>query len=195
MRRYGSDDLGVKTELKNINSFRALHRAIEFEVKRQVEVVESGGTVVQETGGWSESEQRTFAQRSKEFAEDYRYFPEPGLPPLELHRAWIEELRRALPELPGPRRGRLGAGQRRIRAAGDRGSRHGRQPPGGRGLSGREEAGDAGPDGRCPHPRPTGEPQDGKRPTPRTPEIDICLPAPWGGRLREAKPGGGGSGR
>src|SRR6266851_4434096 len=107
IRRYGSDDLGVKTELKNINSFRALHRAIEFEVKRQVEVVESGGAVVQETRGWSESEQRTFSQRSKEFAEDYRYFPEPDLPPLELDRAWIEDLRSALPELPGSRRARL----------------------------------------------------------------------------------------
>ncbi|HEX7262910.1 MAG TPA: Asp-tRNA(Asn)/Glu-tRNA(Gln) amidotransferase subunit GatB [Candidatus Dormibacteraeota bacterium] len=107
IRRYGTDDLGVKTELKNINSFRALHRAIEFEVTRQVEVVESGGTVVQETRGWSESEQRTFSQRSKEFAEDYRYFPEPDLPPLELDRGWIEDLRRALPELPGVRRLRL----------------------------------------------------------------------------------------
>jgi aspartyl-tRNA(Asn)/glutamyl-tRNA(Gln) amidotransferase subunit B len=107
IRRYGSDDLGIKTELKNINSFRALHRAIDFEVKRQVQVVESGGSVVQETRGWSESEQRTFSQRSKEFAEDYRYFPEPDLPPLEIDAAWIEDLRRALPELPGARRGRL----------------------------------------------------------------------------------------
>jgi len=107
IRRYGTDDLGVKTELKNINSFRALHRAIEFEVKRQIEVVEAGGTVVQETRGWSEAEQRTFSQRSKEFAEDYRYFPEPDLPPLELDRAWIEKLRVALPELPGSRRARL----------------------------------------------------------------------------------------
>jgi len=107
IRRYGSDDLGVKTELKNINSFRALHRAIEFEVKRQVQVVESGGSVVQETRGWSESEQRTFSQRSKEFAEDYRYFPEPDLPPLELDRSWIEDLRRSLPELPASRLARL----------------------------------------------------------------------------------------
>jgi aspartyl-tRNA(Asn)/glutamyl-tRNA(Gln) amidotransferase subunit B len=107
IRRTGSAELGVKTELKNINSFRALHRAIEFEVKRQVELVESGGRVVQETRGWSESEQRTFAQRSKEFAEDYRYFPEPDLPPLKLDRKWVEELRRGLPELPGVRRARL----------------------------------------------------------------------------------------
>ena len=107
IRRYGADDLGVKTELKNINSFRALHRAIQFEVNRQVEVVESGEAVVQETRGWSEAEGRTFSQRSKEFAEDYRYFPEPDLPPLELDRAWIEDLRRALPELPAARRARL----------------------------------------------------------------------------------------
>jgi aspartyl-tRNA(Asn)/glutamyl-tRNA(Gln) amidotransferase subunit B len=107
IRRAGSEELGVKTELKNINSFRALHRAIQFEVARQTELLESGGAVVQETRGWSEAEQRTFSQRSKEFAEDYRYFPEPDLPPLELDRAWIEELRAALPEMPGARRSRL----------------------------------------------------------------------------------------
>src|ERR1700738_1271471 len=107
IRRSGTDDLGVKTELKNINSFRALHRAIVYEVARQIEVVEAGGTVVQETRGWSEAEQRTFSQRSKEFAEDYRYFPEPDLPPLELDPAWIDELRRGLPELPGSRLERL----------------------------------------------------------------------------------------
>ncbi len=107
IRRVGSAELGVKTELKNINSFRALHRAILYEVARQTEVLESGGRVEQETRGWSEAEQRTFSQRSKEFAEDYRYFPEPDLPPLELDAAWIDELRRALPELPGARRARL----------------------------------------------------------------------------------------
>src|SRR4029077_15077046 len=107
IRRAGSSELGVKTELKNINSFRALHRAISHEVERQVQVLESGGAVVQETRGWSEDEQRTFSQRSKEFAEDYRYFPEPDLPPLELDRAWIEDLRRALPDLPASRRARL----------------------------------------------------------------------------------------
>jgi aspartyl-tRNA(Asn)/glutamyl-tRNA(Gln) amidotransferase subunit B len=107
IRRPGAEELGVKTELKNINSFRALHRAILYEVARQTEVLESGGTVVQETRGWSEAEQRTFSQRSKEFAEDYRYFPEPDLPPLELDPAWIDELRHALPEMPGVRRARL----------------------------------------------------------------------------------------
>src|SRR5882672_6698778 len=107
IRRAGTEELGVKTELKNINSFRALHRAILYEVTRQTEVLESGGEVVQETRGWSEAEQRTFSQRSKEFAEDYRYFPEPDIPPLELDRPWIEELRRGLPELPSVRRARL----------------------------------------------------------------------------------------
>ena len=107
VRRAGAEELGVKTELKNINSFRALHRAIGFEVRRQIDLLESGGTVVQETRGWSEAEQRTFAQRSKEFAEDYRYFPEPDLPPLSLDRRWIDELRAGLPELPGPRRTKL----------------------------------------------------------------------------------------
>ena len=107
IRRAGSDEFGVKTELKNINSFRALHRAILYEVARQTEALESGGTVVQETRGWSDAEQRTFSQRSKEFAEDYRYFPEPDLPPLELDPDWIEELRSALPELPVARRSRL----------------------------------------------------------------------------------------
>ena len=107
VRRAGTKELGVKTELKNINSFRALHRAIEYEVKRQTGVLESGGSVKQETRGWSEAEQRTFPQRSKEGAEDYRYFPEPDLPPLQLDRAWIEELRKSLPELPGARRARL----------------------------------------------------------------------------------------
>ena len=107
IRRAGSKDLGVKTELKNINSFRALHRAITYEVNRQVQLRESGGEIVQETRGWSEPESRTFEQRSKEYAEDYRYFPEPDLPPLELDRTWIEELRGSLPELPAVRRARL----------------------------------------------------------------------------------------
>jgi aspartyl-tRNA(Asn)/glutamyl-tRNA(Gln) amidotransferase subunit B len=107
IRPAGWDELGVKTELKNINSFRALYRAIGYEMDRQQKLIESGGTVVQETRGWSEAEQRTFSQRSKEFAEDYRYFPEPDLPPLEIDRAWIEELRTGLPELPSVRRARL----------------------------------------------------------------------------------------
>jgi aspartyl-tRNA(Asn)/glutamyl-tRNA(Gln) amidotransferase subunit B len=107
IRPRGSVELGVKTELKNINSFRALHRAVEFELKRHAQVLESGGQVVQETRGWSEAEQRTVSQRSKEFAEDYRYFPEPDLPPLTFEPAYIESLRASLPELPAARRARL----------------------------------------------------------------------------------------
>jgi len=107
VRRRGEAALGVKTELKNIISFRALHRAVDHEIRRQVEVLESGGQVAQETRGWSEAEQRTFSQRSKEFAQDYRYFPEPDLPPIELDPAWVESLRASLPELPAARRERL----------------------------------------------------------------------------------------
>jgi aspartyl-tRNA(Asn)/glutamyl-tRNA(Gln) amidotransferase subunit B len=109
IRPRGSQELGVKTELKNINSFRALHRAVEYEVRRQAEVLESGGKVVQETRGWSEPEQRTFSQRSKEFAQDYRYFPEPDLPPLSFDKRQLEELRKSLPELPAARRARFAA--------------------------------------------------------------------------------------
>ena len=107
IRPHGSDELGVKTELKNINSFRALQRAVDFELRRQAEVLESGGKVVQETRGWSESEQRTFSQRTKEFAQDYRYFPEPDLPPLSFERAHLDALAKELPELPAARRARL----------------------------------------------------------------------------------------
>jgi aspartyl-tRNA(Asn)/glutamyl-tRNA(Gln) amidotransferase subunit B len=107
VRPRGSQELGVKTELKNINSFRALYRAVAYEIERQVRELEEGGRVVQETRGWSESEQRTFSQRSKEFAQDYRYFPEPDLPPLELRPDWVEQLRASLPELPGELRSRL----------------------------------------------------------------------------------------
>ena len=107
IRPAGSSELGVKTELKNINSFRALFMAVEYEIKRQGDVLEGGGTVVQETRGWSEPEKRTFTQRSKEGAQDYRYFPEPDLPPLTLTREWVDTLRASLPELPAARRARL----------------------------------------------------------------------------------------
>jgi aspartyl-tRNA(Asn)/glutamyl-tRNA(Gln) amidotransferase subunit B len=107
VRRAGAAELGVKTEIKNINSFRALQRAVEYEIDRQIEALETGRDVVQETRGWSEAAQRTFSQRSKEYADDYRYFPEPDLPPLEIEPAWVEGLRSALPELPHLRRRRL----------------------------------------------------------------------------------------
>ena len=92
--------LNPKVEIKNINSFRAVERAIEFEVKRQTAALEAGEKLVQETRGWDESHQATFTQRVKETAADYRYFPEPDLPPIEISDELIEKLRADLPELP-----------------------------------------------------------------------------------------------
>ncbi len=100
VRPRGSQTLGTRTEIKNLNSFRALVRASEYEIARQIEVVESGGVVVQETLGWDEARGVTVTQRSKEHAHDYRYFPEPDLPPLAIDDTWIEEVRQSLPELP-----------------------------------------------------------------------------------------------
>ncbi len=100
IRPVGSTEFGTRTELKNLNSFRALERGTAYELKRQQDVVERGEQVKQETRGWDEAANITVSQRSKEFAEDYRYFPEPDLPPLIVERAWVEQLRAALPELP-----------------------------------------------------------------------------------------------
>ena len=100
MRPRGQREFGVKVEVKNMNSFRSLLAALEFEVRRQTAVIESGGRVHQETRGWSEAEQATVSQRSKEEAQDYRYFPEPDLPPLRVSRELVEELRAGLPEPP-----------------------------------------------------------------------------------------------
>jgi aspartyl-tRNA(Asn)/glutamyl-tRNA(Gln) amidotransferase subunit B len=109
VRPAGSAELRTRTELKNLNSFRALERGARYEIERQIEVWESGGQVVQETRGWSEAEGRTLPQRGKEEAHDYRYFPEPDLPPLAPAAEWIDELRAALPELPAARRARFAA--------------------------------------------------------------------------------------
>ncbi len=103
VRPVGTETLGTRTEVKNLNSFRALERAVDFEIKRQINVLESGGRVVQETVGWDEARQITFSQRSKEEAHDYRYFPEPDLPPLVLEESFIATVRASLPELPYPR--------------------------------------------------------------------------------------------
>ena len=107
VRPRGSEILGTRTEIKNLNSFRALVRACEYEIDRQIDLVESGGTVAQETLGWDEARGMTYSQRSKEHAHDYRYFPEPDLPPLYIDRAWVEEVAATLPELPDAKYARL----------------------------------------------------------------------------------------
>jgi len=107
IRPEGSTAYGTKVEIKNMNSFRSVHRAIEYEIERQVQVLDGGGTLVQETRGWNDPKGVTVSQRSKEYAHDYRYFPEPDLPPLVVTREWVEEIRRTLPELPAARRARF----------------------------------------------------------------------------------------
>ena len=99
LRPAGSDEFGTRTEIKNMNSFRSVFLSLASEVERQRQTLEAGGRVVQETRGWLEEAGRTVAQRSKEEAHDYRYFPEPDLPPLLIGAAWVEELRAGLPEL------------------------------------------------------------------------------------------------
>jgi len=104
VRPKGQKELGVKTEIKNMNSFRSVERALTYEAQRQIELLRSGHPIHQETRGWVETRGITVSQRSKEYAHDYRYFPEPDLPPLLISSDWVEELRRQLPELPDARR-------------------------------------------------------------------------------------------
>ena len=107
VRRAGDTTLGTRCEIKNLNSFRFMERAIEYEVQRQVELIEEGGTVVQETRLYDPDRNETRSMRSKEDAQDYRYFPDPDLPPLAIDREWIERVRREMPELPDARRARF----------------------------------------------------------------------------------------
>jgi aspartyl-tRNA(Asn)/glutamyl-tRNA(Gln) amidotransferase subunit B len=100
IRPVGETKLGTRVELKNINSFRFVERAIKDEIQRQASVLESGGKIVQETRGWNEDDGTTYSLRSKEEAQDYRYFPDPDLPPLALSEAFVAEVRASLPELP-----------------------------------------------------------------------------------------------
>jgi aspartyl-tRNA(Asn)/glutamyl-tRNA(Gln) amidotransferase subunit B len=107
VRRAGASTLGTKAEVKNINSFRFLEKALEFEIDRQIGILRAGGTVVQETRLWDPSARQTFSMRSKEEAHDYRYFPEPDLPPVHIPASRIEEIRASIAELPDRRRERL----------------------------------------------------------------------------------------
>src|SRR3989454_3249973 len=107
VRKAGETKFGTRTELKNINSFRFVQKAIDYEVQRQIEVIESGGRVVQETRLWNSTEDRTVSMRSKEEAHDYRYFPEPDLPLLVVDTEWIRTTDRSMPELPESRRRRF----------------------------------------------------------------------------------------
>ena len=102
----GSKEFGTRAEIKNVNSFSALQRAIEYEIDRQIEIVEEGGKVIQETRLWDDNLRETRSMRGKEDAHDYRYFPEPDLMPLEISREWVEEIRAKMPELPEAKRKR-----------------------------------------------------------------------------------------
>ena len=107
VRPAGQSTLGTKTEVKNVNSFRFLQKALEFEIERQIELLEAGGRVVQETRLWDSDLGETTSMRTKEDAHDYRYFPEPDLQPLDVPAAWVDAIRAALPELPEARKARL----------------------------------------------------------------------------------------
>jgi aspartyl-tRNA(Asn)/glutamyl-tRNA(Gln) amidotransferase subunit B len=107
VRLKGAERLGTKAEVKNVNSFRFIRAALEYEIERQIEVIESGGRVIQETRLWNSSEGRTYSMRSKEQAHDYRYFPEPDLPPLIITREFLTKKSEELPEPPEMRRTRM----------------------------------------------------------------------------------------
>jgi len=109
VRPTGDKELRTRTEIKNLNSFRALGRAASYEIERQIRLYENNDVVVQETLGWDDMKEVTLSQRGKEEAHDYRYFPEPDLPPIEVGRAWVEQIKARLPELPDAR------GQRFVR--------------------------------------------------------------------------------
>ena len=99
LRPKGSDTYGTKTEVKNMNSFRSVYLAINYEIERQTKILEEGGNITQETRGWVDDREVTVSQRSKEQAHDYRYFPEPDLPPLVIRPDWVKEIKDSLPEL------------------------------------------------------------------------------------------------
>jgi aspartyl-tRNA(Asn)/glutamyl-tRNA(Gln) amidotransferase subunit B len=106
LREHGAEEFGTRVEVKNMNSFRSVERAIGFEIERQARALDAGEGLVQETRGWDDDYGRTYTMRLKEDSEDYRYFPEPDLPPLRTDAAWLDEIRVRLPELPAARRAR-----------------------------------------------------------------------------------------
>jgi aspartyl-tRNA(Asn)/glutamyl-tRNA(Gln) amidotransferase subunit B len=106
LRRRGESAFGTRVEVKNMNSFRSVERAIEFEIARQAAALDAGEVITQETRGWADDRGETYHMRTKETSDDYRYFPEPDLPPLQVDRAWLERLSAELPELPATRRAR-----------------------------------------------------------------------------------------
>src|SRR6187431_2668929 len=106
LRPRGTEPFGTRVEVKNMNSFRAVERAIAFEIERQAAALDAGEPLLQETRGWSEERGETYRMRVKETSDDYRYFPEPDLPPLHLDATWLARIRAELPELPGARRTR-----------------------------------------------------------------------------------------
>ena len=107
LRPFGQEEFGTRAEIKNLNSFRAVERVINYEIDRQTDILEDGGQVVQETRTWDEGKGVTLSLRSKEDSDEYRYFPDPDLTPLVIDRAWVEELRSSLPEMPMAKRKRL----------------------------------------------------------------------------------------
>jgi aspartyl-tRNA(Asn)/glutamyl-tRNA(Gln) amidotransferase subunit B len=107
VRPVGTDQMNPRHEVKNLNSFRALAQSVAYEIEHQIATLEAGGAIVQQTMGWNEARGVTVPQRGKEEAHDYRYFPEPDLPPLEISREWVEELRARLPELPDVKKARF----------------------------------------------------------------------------------------
>ena len=109
VRREGDPKFGTRCEIKNLNSFRFMQQAIEFEMRRQIELIEDGGAVVQETRLFDPDRVETRPMRSKEDAQDYRYFPDPDLPPLAIDNAWIERVRSEMPELPDAMQARFAA--------------------------------------------------------------------------------------
>ncbi len=106
LREHGATEFGTRVEVKNMNSFRSVERAIAFEIERQAQALDDGSPLVQETRGWDDDRGLTYTMRLKEYSEDYRYFPEPDLPPLRIDAAWLGEIRARIPELPAARRTR-----------------------------------------------------------------------------------------